>query len=473
MLLTKDALRCVSGHLLTPDCDFGTFLNDVTLSLCLRRCRTALVNSTLFRPELFGKVVYGTALSADSYVSDVGMIATQHAARRGTLCIASQQQHLRCCASAAPFCGVKDCMTTEYETALETCKTPPGVAAVESVHLCVGNCTTVLPGHFSMAVHNIRRALRPPVFLGACMRLFNDPASYDTSVDEVVEFLEFHKLVGVDHFTIYSHLSVSSALKCSLRSERSEHYQREGAVNVINIEAPVASDLVHPRGQVSTLNDCVYRNKGFYKFYLHMDVDEFVVPRRNEDLLRYIRQQVRDRNMSQIGLRSAFFYREADVGSMLSSNEREDNVFPFTARSKYIAATDDVDVAIVHHVIAFKRNGGTVVADPDHVLLHHCRKIRKCGTTICPGGTSTAGLPLAATVQDDAMARFLQPVEQAVRQRHKLFQLHEDGCLKGTCAGARGDVGRASAWSGQMTRFMHIGAGQGSFGRATQAARPK
>jgi len=117
---------------------------------------------------------------------------------------------------------------------------------------------------------------------------------------------------------------------------------------------------------------------------------------------------------------------------MLSSNERDDNVFPFTARSKYIAATDDVEVANVHHVIAFKRNGGTVVADTDHVLLHHCRMIRKCGTTICPDGTSTAGLPLAATVQDDAMARFLQPVEQAVRQRHTLFQLHEGGCPSGT-----------------------------------------
>ena len=72
----------------------------------------------------------------------------------------------------------------------------------------------------------------------------------------------------------------------------------------------------------------------------------------------------------------------------------------------------------------------TVVADPDHFLLHHYRKMRKCGDTVCADGTSTSGLKLGSMVEDDAMARFVVPVDDAVRRRHELMELHEGECMK-------------------------------------------
>jgi len=97
MLVTKDALHCVSGHLFTPECDFGTHLNDVTLSLCLRRCGTVLVHSALFRPELSRKDIFGAALPAESYVADVGMIVTQHRS------VTRDAMHNSTCTVAARF----------------------------------------------------------------------------------------------------------------------------------------------------------------------------------------------------------------------------------------------------------------------------------------------------------------------------------------------------------------------------------
>lgn len=324
--------------------------------------------------------------------------------------------------AAAAVGGVIDGSVLEYDASIITCATT--ATAVDAVHLCVGACTSVEPGHFAMPVHTVHRARRPPVFLGACMRMFSDPSSYDTTVDDVVRFLEFHRLVGVDHFTVYALDTTSAAIRCALRS-----YEREGAVAVIHTNLPVAVDAVLQRGQIATVNDCVHRNKGRYKAFLHADFDEFVVPREHDALVPFIQHQLLNRSVSQIGLRSAFFFRGANE-SMLASTEREDTVFPFKGRSKYIAVTEDVGVASVHDVLTFARGGGTVVADPAHFLLHHYRKVRKCGATVCADGTSTSGHALAAAaVRDGAMDRFAAPVERAVARRYELMQRHEGGCL--------------------------------------------
>jgi hypothetical protein len=291
------------------------------------------------------------------------------------------------------------------------------------VYLCVGACARVEAGHFAMPVRTVRRARRPPVFLGACMRMFSDPSSYDTTVDDVVRFLEFHRMVGVDHFTVYAQDTTSAAIRCALRS-----YEREGAVAVVDTNLPVPVDAVLQRGQIAMVNDCVHRNKGRYKAFLHADFDEFVVPREHDALVPFLQQELRNRSVSQIGLRSAFFFRGANE-SMAASTEREDTVFPFTGRSKYIAVTDDVSVASVHYVLAFARGGGTVVADPAHFLLHHYRKVHKCGTTVCADGTSTSDHALgAASVWDGAMDRFAAPIERAVVRRYELMQRHKGGC---------------------------------------------
>jgi len=115
----------------------------------------------------------------------------------------------------------------------------------------------------------------------------------------LVEWLEFHRLLGVSHFIFYNS-SIGADVQRVLRV-----YQRRGVVTVLPWHLNLwdakgrYADLdlapIHIDGQLAALNDCVYRTMYRYRYTMAVDTDEYIVPRQHADYTQMLRQLNRQR----------------------------------------------------------------------------------------------------------------------------------------------------------------------------------
>lgn len=82
------------------------------------------------------------------------------------------------------------------------------------------------------------------------------------------EWIEFHKMVGVEHFYLYNNMSTDN-FKHVLNS-----YEEDDLITLI--------DWNIPHGQVSAYKNCIKRFSGQTRWIGFIDLDEFVVPRKNK-----------------------------------------------------------------------------------------------------------------------------------------------------------------------------------------------
>lgn len=80
----------------------------------------------------------------------------------------------------------------------------------------------------------------------------------------IKEWIEFHKMIGVEHFYLYNNMSIDD-YQIVLKP-----YIKEGVVTLI--------DWNVPQGQISAYWDCVRRIRGESRWVGFIDLDEFVVP---------------------------------------------------------------------------------------------------------------------------------------------------------------------------------------------------
>ena len=96
---------------------------------------------------------------------------------------------------------------------------------------------------------------------------------------DIVQYIEIHKLFGVELFIIYIQ-DVSQSVRNILES-----YVAEGTVDLIewNLKADM-SRISRDYGQIATIHECLYRNRGRVKYLGFSDFDEVFMPRTNLSL---------------------------------------------------------------------------------------------------------------------------------------------------------------------------------------------
>ena len=218
-------------------------------------------------------------------------------------------------------------------------------------------------------------------------------------------------MFGADRFVFYNY-STGSHVAAHLR-----RYAGEGVVSaVVQWRVPVAVDVwppdpkeepeIHYFAQLAALNDCLYRMMFRARFVVLADLDEVMVPRRRSHWRPMLEDATADWRRRFVGLdgartrdsvfpgayliRNVFFRtnwadddragNDTDVRRFdlltLSKTRREEQPFPFYARSKYVAWTRAVVMLAVHSVMEFVDDRHTmhVLVDERHALLHHYRQ---------------------------------------------------------------------------------------------------
>ncbi|KAG0715300.1 hypothetical protein GWK47_012269 [Chionoecetes opilio] len=217
------------------------------------------------------------------------------------------------------------------------------------------------------------------------------PLHFDyNNVNQMIEFVELNRLLGVEHFTLYNH-TVGPGVDCVLR-----HYAAQGVATILPWKLDIKSQKeIRTEGLFAALNDCLYRQMYRHRYVLMIDLDEYIVPHANASLpalLRYLHTKADANKVGAVSFQNSFFYLQwpDDPSSAslpplvtLRKTRRRQRFHPHKQRSKYIAVTPYCGATLIntsslsplgnHFVWEFLAGRGTLNVPNEVAFLHHYR----------------------------------------------------------------------------------------------------
>ena len=191
---------------------------------------------------------------------------------------------------------------TKYEQYLFSCSLVPDKGPPDKVSV-VG--TSELTPSTLLSVQIPERP-RKRIEFGHCMSV----AYWKHDPYRIVEWLELHRLFGVEEVTVYNN-SLDNVTSYIFQS-----YAREGFVDFR--QAPSIFDdgkeLTILLNMSPVINDCLYRNMYRYRWLVCTDLDELIVPRKHLNYRRLLRavdrRQRRHRSAKSYMFSNVYFFTD-------------------------------------------------------------------------------------------------------------------------------------------------------------------
>ena len=114
---------------------------------------------------------------------------------------------------------------------------------------------------------------------GACVA----PTFSTLSTSALIEWIELNNILGIEEFNIYESDLNQDAVAVL------QHYASTGLVRLHHVLPPIfdldnCDGSCHKTSTTATINDCLYRNMHRYKYIVIIDLDEFIIPHKNDIL---------------------------------------------------------------------------------------------------------------------------------------------------------------------------------------------
>ncbi|XP_066154609.1 glycosyltransferase family 92 protein F13G3.3-like isoform X2 [Euwallacea fornicatus] len=239
---------------------------------------------------------------------------------------------------------------------------------------------------------------------------------------ELLEFLELHRIMGVDHFFLYNH-TVGSQVNCLL-----EEYIKEGLVTVLPWQLPLVSQKeIRTEGIFASLNDCLLRTRHKYSHTIFIDFDEYILPTNNynyRQFFDYLGNHYDITQKASFSFKNCFFYRQWPDDSeiklfndaigqkliVLRKTTRKTEFHNHRIRSKIIVRPELINMVGNHFVWKYfdKKLFGNMDVKPEEAFMHHYR--------VCEfGGDDCVKQP---SVVDKTAYRYQNDLLEAVRTQY-------------------------------------------------------
>ena len=205
---------------------------------------------------------------------------------------------------------------------------------------------------------------------------------------ELIEWVELNRILGADFFTLYNYTTgpdVDNVLN---------FYIKQGILEVVPWKLPMGVNTwpktntpveIHYFGQLAASNDCLRRNRDRSNYVVVLDLDEFIIPRK-ELTWRGMMKRLPD---SGAYVFCNTFFREdwndttvnfddKDKAVKFKLNtllklERETKIFSHNLRSKYIVKPNSVETLGIHQTWRMAGNQKIHKVSNQDALLHHYR----------------------------------------------------------------------------------------------------
>lgn len=285
-----------------------------------------------------------------------------------------------------------------YQPYLIACQIPKAFRSLVpvSVSLVEEQCST--------ASNNLRVLYnRPPENkkkgFAVCVKGLDFP--YDDLSVRLVEWIELLGILGADKIFFYElqvHPNISKVLK---------HYEREGRVHITPLTLPGGQPNVKGlqhlylskktnqkrQNELIPYNDCLYKNMYKYEFIALLDIDEVIMPKRDEDrnwtdLMRRVvpkGQTTSNTTFPSYNVRNVYFFDEnehnhdwaKDVPKYMHMLQHVTRAENFTKPNQYIKCFHNPErVLILHNHFPLACLGGkckSYAVPTDDAQLQHYR----------------------------------------------------------------------------------------------------
>ncbi|CAL8121001.1 unnamed protein product [Orchesella dallaii] len=265
---------------------------------------------------------------------------------------------------------------------------------------------TILGNVLKIKYTSLDDVLDPPFNFSVCVL----PAYNYNEVLYFLEWMEYYKLMGVQHFTLYN-VSIGPSTSCILRHLMEDSKMNDSQVKVvvhpwkkfpIKSTAEIRASACAECGLSPGGNDCLYRHKGLAKYMSLVDFDEYIVPRTAgnfEEMISFLdavntsikvgeysfhngfypRARANDKfakNLcEEFRIRKDFFtYKVCKQLMTVKKVARQEELLPYHQRTKYFVRPEAAIEIGNHHVIKLKLGYKTLVTPQEIAFLHHYRK---------------------------------------------------------------------------------------------------
>lgn len=226
--------------------------------------------------------------------------------------------------------------------------------------------------------------MRRKLKFGVCV----PPLYGQIKAKSLIEFIEFNRILGASIFMLYVENSLES-ISIDVR-QVIRYYERQNVIVSIQWQLPFPPDDIWYHGQSLVINDCLYRNMGYFEYLAFIDIDEFIVPQGDlyawGDILNYLSQYSPNKSMHMTGMsfKSAFYSDE--FSRRVFSNEmtmavRTNRTKHFSyRRNKVIVRPYKIFELGIHHVSKPMRDSDSqnVINVPTSVAhIYHYRSCVK------------------------------------------------------------------------------------------------
>jgi hypothetical protein len=162
--------------------------------------------------------------------------------------------------------------------------------------------------------------------------MFRNEANY------IKEWIEYHRMLGVDHFLLYNDRSVDHW------AEVLDPYINSNLVEVIDWSA-LPGTSIFPNHQTAAYQDGLRRSKGNTKWLAFIDIDEFILPKKNATILECLNQFFPSASGVYIGWRNfgtngVYINPGEPILMRLTASSRP--LHPINASGKSIVKVDEV-----------------------------------------------------------------------------------------------------------------------------------
>lgn len=129
--------------------------------------------------------------------------------------------------------------------------------------------------------------------------------AYNISDPQIfVNFIEMHRILGVEHFTIYTQDVKPGVIQFL------QQYVQEGFLELL--EWNISVESIHYRGQEVLLNECLFRNMYRVDYLALIDLDEVLVPMQHSKWAGMMKQVDTSTSRSIFQFRHAFMHKKDD-----------------------------------------------------------------------------------------------------------------------------------------------------------------
>ena len=171
-------------------------------------------------------------------------------------------------------------------------------------------------------------------------------------VQFIIQTIEMNRILGAEWFTFYVHNASQAVMRVL------QDYSKEGVVEVVMSTIPNIS--VHSYGQQVFLQDCAYRNMYKVRHLVYTDLDEIIVPQKDQNWSQmitamdrksigsfHVRQVTLVGKSTPITLSICNSSKEIETPRFMKFTERS-SPYSLPLRAKYIIKPETFTVAKTH-----------------------------------------------------------------------------------------------------------------------------